>query len=267
MRTISSFAAFTLALVVLPGALPARADTVWPLETFNRQLTMPAGTFQAGFNVTGAPTTDAMGETTLFDTYPTALVAAYGISNALEVTATYGLALEDFEGKGPLRTGVGYAALRGAAGGKLEVIARAEVGYDLLAEEIAPITIGPQLQYNLTSKVALVSPSQFSSWLTITVDGDDDGTGGTIAPITLDLPIGGLYQATPNIFLQLDTKLASFGISDADSAFLGADFVPVNLTLGYTPVNRLDVALILGDDLVAASDTFGATLFLRYYGI
>jgi hypothetical protein len=238
----------------------AQAQTAWTLEAIGRPLTMPGGTFLGGLQVTASPTVGADDDITLFDTIPLLVVGAFGITDELEVNASYTLTLSEFEAKGPLRAGLGYAILRGAAGGKLEVIARAEAGYDFLNETMGPIVLGPQIQFNLTSTVALVSPA---SWLFINIDSPvNDGP----TPIFLNLPIGVLVQATPQLFVQVDTTIATIEIADSDTAVIGDEVVPVGLTLGYTPSRNLDLGLTVSDDLKHADDTLAVGIFLRYYG-
>ena len=253
-------------LVLVAAAGTARAQVNWPLESINRPLTMPGGTFQVGAVIAGLPGYNLdTNEVSLLDTWALGLLAGYGITDELELLATYGLTLSPFEGKGTVRVGPGYAVLRGAVDGKLEVIARADVGYDLLGEHLAPITIGPQIQFNLTPQLAIISPSQFGNWLSISID-NPEVAGVSSNPVTLSLPVGVLFQATPNIFAQADTTLLTIGIADADNTVIFADYIPVNLTLGYTPANLLDVGVILTDELKHAGDTFALSVFARFYG-
>jgi hypothetical protein len=256
----AALACATAAIALVATAATARAQTVWTQEAIGRPLTMPTGSFLAGFNVTAVPGADDDGELALFDTYPLFLVAAYGITDDLEIGVNYTLTLSEFEEKGPLRAGIGYAAVRGAVDGKLEVIGRAEAGYDFLGEVLGPVVVGPQIQFNLSSQLAIVSPA---SWLVINIDAaEDDGP----TPIFLNLPVGVLFQASPQLFLQVDTTIATIDISDSDNAVFGADFVPLTLTVGFTPSKNLDVGVTVFDELKHADDTFALGVFLRYYG-
>lgn len=256
----AALACAAAAIALVATTATASAQTVWTQEAIGRPLTMPRGSFLAGFNVTAAPGVDDDLEVALFDTFPLFLVAAYGITDELEIGVNYTLTLSEFEEKGPLRVGAGYALVRGAVDGKLEVIGRAEFGYDFLGETIGPLVLGPQIQFNLSSQLAIVSPA---SWLVVTVDSPID-EGPT--PIFLNLPVGVLFQATPQVFLQVDTNLAVIEIADADTGVFGADFVPVTLTAGFTPSPNMDVGVTVFDELKEAGDTFALGVFFRYYG-
>jgi hypothetical protein len=250
---------------LLAGA--ASAETAWPLEVINRPLTLPASSFQAGFNLSANPGPDDTGETALFDAFPLTALAGYAFTDTVEMLATYSLTLHEFEAKGPLRAGVGIVAARGASGGKLEIVIRIDGGYDFLAERVAPVTFGPQIQYTLTPSLAIVSPGQFGNWLTVTLDNPEDAQGFEPLPIFIDLPVGLLWQASPHAFAQIDTRLATLEVRDSDTSYIGVDYVLVNLTGGYSVSNQLDVGAFLTADLEELADTLGATVFLRYYGI
>jgi hypothetical protein len=242
-------------LALVATSATARAQTVWTQEAIGRPLTMPQGSFLAGFNASVAP---SGGE--LFETNPVVLVAAVGVTDELELGVNYTFTLADFEPWGGLRGGVGYAILRGAVGGRLEVIARAETGYDFESDNLAPFTIGPQIQLNLTSQLAVVSPA---TWLNVALaETENEGQ----SPIFLNLPVGVLYQATPQIFLQLDTLLASIEIADSTTTVFGADSVPLTLTAGFTPIRTIDLGITVADDLRDAGDTLALGVFFRFYG-
>jgi hypothetical protein len=251
----AAFACAIAAIALVAATATASAQTVWTQEAIGRPLTMPRGSFLAGFNVTAAP---VAGE--LFEAFPLFLVGAYGITDELELGVNYTLILSEFEEKGPLRVGAGYALLRGAVEGKLEIIGRAEFGYDFFLETLGPLVLGPQIQFNLTSQLAIVSPA---NWLSVAVDSPIE-EGPT--PITLNLPVGVLFQATPQVFLQVDTSLAVIEIADAETVVFGADVIPVALTAGFTPSPNMDVGVIVADDLKAADETLSLGVFFRYYG-
>jgi hypothetical protein len=190
-------------------------------------------------------------------------VIGYGITDDLEIQVPYVFATREFEAKGSLNFDVGYKLLRGAADGKLEMIARARAGYNFLDKVATPLMVGVHVQYNLTDKLAVISGFPSTQQLSIALDG-----GGMDAPkpIDLSLPLSVGYQATPLLYFQLDSKLARFNISNSSNAFIGKDTTPVALTAVYNVLHALDIQASIGTDL---SNTPGDLLtFLvgaRYY--
>lgn len=224
----------------------ADSTSIWPQEIIMRVLTLPQGIWAAGID----PGADKS-----FDAVATGLVFAYGITNELEIGAGYGLRVEPFEAKGVARVGAGYAFYRQ---GTFEFVGRGSVGYDLLAEGMAPLGLGVQGQYTHNEKLAVVMPA---GQVSVALEGDAmDAT-----PVTLGLPIGIGVQPTSAIYAQVDTVLASFGISDADSVFFGADVIPVNVGAYYSPSNMLDVGAGVSTDLKDTDLTAFFAVF-RYYG-
>jgi hypothetical protein len=208
------------------------ASSRWPRSVIARQLTLPKGLAQAGAD---------LGFNNDFSAIGLNVVGGYGISDELEVTGFYAFALKDFEIKGSLDVDVGYKLLRGAAGGKLEVIGRGRLGYNVLGEGANPLRLGAQVQYSLTDKIALISPGQ-----QIVVSLEE--TAGA-RPMFLQLPVAVGYQATPELYVQLDTTLAQIEISDSGNAFFGADTTPLAVTGVYNAMPNLDVSLAIGLNL------------------
>jgi hypothetical protein len=231
------------------GTSTAVADStsIWPQEIIMRVLTLPEGVWAAGVD----PAADKS-----FDAVATGLMFAYGVTPELEVGVGYGLLVEPFEAKGSVEVGAGYAFYRQ---GKFEFVGRGSVGYDLLAEGMAPLGLGVQGQYTHNDKLAVVMPA---GQLSVALASDAmDAT-----PVTLDLPIGIGVQPTSAIYAQVDTVLASVGVSDADTAVFGADIIPLNVGAFYSPSNMIDVGAGVSTDLKAAGDTLAFFAALRYYG-
>lgn len=208
-----------------PGEGAAADSSRYPRAVINRPLTLPKGLAQVGADL--AANHD-------FSGFGLNAVGGYGVSDDLEVTGFYAFALKDFEIKGSLDVDVGYKLLRGAAGGKLEVIGRGRVGYNVLGEDLNPLRLGAQVQYNVTPKIALISPAQ---QLVIGLADNDAG----VTPIYLQIPVAVGYQATPELYVQLDTTLAQIEISDSGNAFFGADTTPIAVTGVYNAMPNLDV--------------------------
>jgi hypothetical protein len=236
-------------------AEPAAPGARYPRAVIARPLTLPAGVAMLGADLTANNDFSAMGGSP---------IVGYGITDDLEVQIPYSFATKEFEAKGSLNVDVGYKLLRGAMDGKLEVIARARGGYNLLTETANPIMIGAHAQYNITDTFAVISGFAGTQQLSIAID--DGGVMGAAKPIDFSLPISFGYQPTALLYLQLDTKLARFDISDSANAFIFADTTPVALTAVYNVVNAVDVQASIGTDL--SNSPGDAVVFLvgaRFY--
>ena len=276
MITAVRFLAGATCLVALISVVPvADADVAWPLEIIDRPLTMPGGAFQAGLEVNGLPVeevTDVPGvgqevDYHVFDRWLLTALAGYGINDDLEIIASYTFALKEFEAQGAARLGAGYVPARGAMDGKLDVVLRIDGGWKFDEDEVGPVTFGGQLQYRLSPTLALVSPGRLASWVTIALHGPTDSAGYELKPIFISLPVGLLYQASPSLFVEVDTLLAELEIKDDDSTVVGNNYVQLNTTLGYSVSRALDVGVLASADLLEAADTVSAGAFVRYYGL
>ncbi len=244
-----------------PEEAPAAPAARWPRSVIARPLTLPKGLAQLGADF--AANND-------FSVVAMNAVAGYGITDDLEATLFYAFALEPAEIKGSLDVDLGYKLLRGAAGGKLEVIGRGRAGFNVLGEDANPIRLGAHVQYNVTDKIALITPGQ-----QLVIGLAEDDAGGT--PMFVQLPVAVGFQATPELYVQLDTALAQIEIADSGNAFFGADTTPIAVTAVYNAIPALDVIAAIGLNLtppesadpMAADPGVGDTLtFLlgaRYY--
>jgi hypothetical protein len=241
---------------------PAAATPRWPRRVIDRPLTLPRGLVIAGADVLATSTVSMM-ETSVV--WGATLALGYGINDDFEINAitpNYAFTLNEFEIKGPLDLGIGYKLLRGAAGGKLEVIARALAGYDLNTETVRPIRVGVHAQYNVTPKFAVVSHDigLGNAGLSIAVDGEPK-------PIGLTLPIGVGIQPTTELWVELNTALASnIKLSEGENALI-SDITPLFATGVYNLMaGHLDAFGYLGfTDLQNAGDTYTFGVGLRYY--
>lgn len=210
----------------------------YPRAVIARPLTLPAGVAMIGADVSSNNDLSIMAG---------APIIGYGITDDLEVQVPYVFATREFEAKGSLNVDVGYKLLRGALDGKLEVIARARSGYNLLTESANPLMIGAHAQYNITDTLAVISGFAGTQQLSIALS--DGGVMDGPKPIDVSVPVSVGLQPTPLLYLQLDTKLARFNISDSANAFVFADTTPVTLTAVYNVVNALDIQAAIGTDL------------------
>jgi hypothetical protein len=235
---------------------PEAAASRFPRTVFLRPLTLPKGLVMAGADVV------------ILNTDPSLVLAApiigYGITDKLEVQVPYVFAVKEFEAKGLLDIDVGFVVLRGAVGGKLEVVARVRGGYSLLAEEARPLLIGAHAAFNVTDKIAIISGIPGQQQLRISLAGD-------VKPIDFSLPIGVGVQVTPLLYFQLDTKLAQIKIADSANVFIGSDTTPVALTATYNVIPALDVLAGVAMDLTpvepaGVGDTLAFFFGVRYFG-
>ncbi len=244
---------------VAPAIAPtATAETVaptsrWPRAVFARTLTLPSGLAMLGAD---------MGANHDFSAVGAAPIVGYGITDDLEVQVPYAFTAKDFEAKGPVNIDVGYKLLRGAAGGKLEAIARVRGGYDLLAEAAAPLMVGVHVQYSVTDKLALITGTPGTQQLRIALAEN----AAMVTPIDLSLPVAVGFQATGELYLQLDTKLVQVDLKDSANVLVGADATPVLLTVVYNVIPALDVQAAVGADLTnEPGDTLSFLVGARYY--
>jgi len=232
-----------------PGPAPHR----WPRAVFARTLTLPSGIGMLGADLVANHDVSAL---------IAAPIVGYGITDDFEIQVPYAFLLKEFEAKGTVNIDVGYKLLRGAAGGKLEAIARIRGGYDLLGEAATPLMIGVHVQYSATDKLALSTGTPGSQQLRVGLAED----AAMAKPIDFSLPVAVGYQATPELYVQLDTKLAQFDIKDSANVFIGADATPVLFTAVYNVVPALDVQAAVGTDLSnEPADTLVFLVGARYY--
>jgi hypothetical protein len=245
---------------------PAASAPRWPRGVIDRPLTLPGQLVLAGGDVIGLNTVvmTPTGSTTSMG-FLADVALGYGVNDDLEVNAitpNYTFTLKDFEIKGPLDIGIGYKLLRGAAGGKLEMIARAIGGYDLNAEAVRPVRLGLHVQYNLTPTLAVFTHDigLGNAGISIAVDGDPK-------PISLTLPVGVGMQVAPALWIEADTAAAT-SIQIANSANkLITDTTPLLATAIYNLMaGHLDAIAYFGfGDVQAAGDTFTFGVGMRYY--
>lgn len=243
-----------------PGDAPASR---YPSNIIDRVLTYPKGVIAVGLDV-------QTNTSTFFDPANLRVLGGYGITDDLEINfGAYAFPTND-AGKGSIDLNAGYKLLRGAAGGKLEMIGRVQTGYSLANEGLNPLLLGAHVQYNVTPKIAIITPGQ---QLSIALDGDNKA-------VFFALPVSVGVQIMPKLYAQLDTTLASFKIANSENAFIFGDTTPIAITGFYTPMPNLDVfagfalnltppdkvdAMTMMTSSVSVSDTFGILVGARYY--
>lgn len=225
----------------------------YPRAVIARPLTLPKGLAMLGADATANHDFSAMGG---------APIVGYGITDDLELQVPYTFATKEFELKGSVNVDVGYKLLRGAVDGKLEAIARARAGYNMLSETANPLMLGVHVQYNITDTLAVISGTPGTQQLRISLD--DGGT--MVKPIDLSLPVAIGYQATGELYLQVDTRLLQLDLSDSANVVIGKDATPAALTVVYNVVPGLDIQAAIATDLSnAPGDNLSLLVGARYY--
>jgi hypothetical protein len=234
----------------------------WPRAVIARPLTLPGGVFMAGVDIVNYTSS-------FFDPALIRVLVGYGITDDIELAfASYAFPTSGV-GDGSIGVGLGYKLARGAMDGKLEAIARAQIGYGLAASvdlttgetsgAVTPLGLGVHVQYNVSDKLALITPG---NQLTIGLDPNF---------VTFSIPVGVGFQATPELYVQLDTNLATINIKDSATAVIFADTTPLALTATYNVMPALDVLAgialdVTPPDPLGVGDTFAILLGARYYG-
>lgn len=238
------------------AAATAAPSSRYPMSIIDRPLTFPSGIGQVGVDIVNFTSS-------FFDPALIRVLAGYGINDDFEINfGAYAFPTSDV-GKGSIDVGLGYKLARGAAGGKLEVIGRAQGGYSLLSEGLNPLLLGVHAQYNVTPKIALITGAPGTGHISIALDGD-------VKPINFLLPFSVGFQAAKNVYFQLDTQLAQIKIADSANAFIFADSTPVALTGTITPVKNIDVFAgislnLTPPDPIELGDTIAILVGARYY--
>ena len=225
----------------------------YPRSVIARPLTLPKNVAMLGADATANHDFSAMGG---------APIVGYGITDKLEVQVPYAFATRELEARGSLGLDVGYVIVRGAVDGKLEAIARIRGGYNMLDSAATPLMLGAHVQYNVTPWLALISGVPGTQQLKISLAKD----AMMKQPVDLSVPLGIGVQPTPELYLQLDTKLVQLDISDSANALIGKDMTPLALTVIYNVINALDVQAAIGTDVSnSPGDALTFLVGARYY--
>jgi hypothetical protein len=234
---------------IAASATLASANVNQPQEIINRPRTTPGGQITVGGDIGFNLNPDA------FSSVGMNLLGLYGVNDKLEVGASYNFALKEFEIKGDLGVGLAYSLL---ADDKLTVAATVSTGFQVVDPSgIDPIALGAEVQFKVNDKIAVYSPGgQIVIGLV-----DETGKGKSI-----NVPVGVGIQVNPQIFAHVDTNIATIGLDPSGSAFIFADFIPLQVGAFFSPSNTMDFgANIVWFDLKEFSDTIGATVDVRLH--
>jgi hypothetical protein len=268
---------------------PAPAGA-WSPQIIDRPLTLNKGKIAAygDFQVIRLSFTFA-GMTSTSTAEGLSVGAGYGVSDKLTVGANYAFGLHDFEAKGPLTL---YGAFDIMHNDKLAVGASADLvvnfngesGVDAMGNTTSSTTetiqAGLGVRYKVAPKLAVFTGGTSFGGGGLFAFGSPFGplAGSPLgqhlgiglqsgAPVTFDIPVGVGLQATPQIYAAASTDIALIGISNADTAVIFSDFIPLNVGAFYNANKNLDIgaSLNLPDLKNAQFDLMFFGLSARYY--
>lgn len=238
------------------GAATAAEKAAWPQPIIDRPLTLPEGALSVGTGVGGSTSSDFKDATLSVGGL---WGASYGVTNELSLGVSYEMNLQGTDaGAGTFALGGGYTYY---AEGALILTGTANVSYDTVANEAGALSLGTLLWFNAMPWLAIISPAdQLSIGLT-----DPN-------PVGVAVPIGVGFQAIPSLFIQVDTTIAEFTLTqEGSSSFIGADATPLGLTAYFSPNNEWDISVGGGIDAtpaegLAVADTATLGAGVIYYG-
>lgn len=234
-----------LALVLAPAL--ASAEVNQPQEIVARPLTTPGGQITVGGDV-GLLSLKLIDRTTSIGL---GLSGAYGVSDDLEVGASYGFSLKEFEIKGDLNVNAAYSILKG----NLSLAADVGFGYNVNGEALDPLTLGAEVRFNVNDQLAIYSPGH---QLSIGLESPN--------AMALGLPVAVGYQVNKQIFAHVDTSIGTIALKEGDSAFIFADYIPLQVGAFFSPSNTLDIGAAIDFlDLKHAGDAVGVIGSVRLH--
>ncbi|HSD89054.1 MAG TPA: hypothetical protein VLB44_16110 [Kofleriaceae bacterium] len=253
-----------------------------PLEIDRRPLTAAKGRLEVhgGLRVGVLTTPNGMGGKVSSTSEGLALGATYGLGGKAEVGFDYTVGLNPGSAKGPLLL---HGAYRVAQSEKLDMALAAGFGVDFISvtdpatmmttsQTATALELGGWVRYHVgptlsvftglpalpsssgnLSSVAALPPLPYQLTIGLSSKG----------AIGLDVPVGAGFQATPKIYAFATVDLAHIGMSNTDSAFVFADFIPLALG-GFYAANKIDIGAVLGDDLKQGADYLRFDIVARY---
>lgn len=253
------------------GAEVTAGVGMWPKAAIERPFFRAKGKITVGgdFNLLAASFSDGMGGSGSLTLDFITLGGAYAITDQISAGALYGISLGladgDFAADGPLALWAGYQIKHDT---KLSVAATGSFAIDLSETENKGIGIGLGLRYAVAPKVAVFTggPHGPGPLGGAGLGGGPlsglFGPGGHLnislaesGPITFDIPVGGMFQATPELAIHALTTLASIGISNSPyvndmgeekaAIIFGADYIPLSVGALYAASDMLDVMVNL----------------------
>jgi hypothetical protein len=241
----------------------------WPTSAIDRPYMRGKGKITAGldYDLFKASFFEPITMTTISATGDALnLNAAYGVSDQINVGLMYFVPLgvagdNDFNAAGTVDIWGGYQIKHDP---KLSVAATADFNVDLDNTDDMGIAAGLGVRYTLAPKMAVFTgapygPGPVGQHLKISLA--DSG------PITFEVPVGFMYQASPELNISAMTTLANISISNSDTSIFGADYIPLYIQ-GLFAVNKnVDVQAQFGlPDLKEAQfDLYTVSIGARYH--
>ena len=225
----------------------------WSTRYIDRPRTLPRGLIEAGAYLDFDRYSFTAGGMTSSTTYTNLTGAvSYGVSDQLEVRATYTLTLDEFEAKGPFSVGAALGLLEGP----LAVALAGDFVYDLNLE-YGEIGVGARARYKVAPNLSIYSQRQ----LVITVISDAE-----LKPANLRLPVGVGFQLNDQLYLYGETELAVLDLKDSQTLALFADYIPLYAGAVFSLSKKLEVGGQLYTDLKNdAFDTMSIEVLGRAY--
>jgi hypothetical protein len=217
----------------------------WSLRVIDRPRTLPMGMIEAGGYFDIVKQVSTVGTVTT-STTALGLTAGggYGVSDKLEVRASYTFSIDPSDAKGPLAIGAGF----GFAEGTLAIAGTADFTYDL-ASKSGGIGVGASVRYKLMPELALYTSRQ----LVMTLIAESNAS----KPSDLRLPIGVAYQFSGGLYAFGETELASINLVDYIPVLVGGQ-------LALSP--KLEAGAFVTTDLKnSAFDALQMQIFGRAY--
>jgi hypothetical protein len=243
----------TLASSVLVAAAAlagtARADVTQPQSIIDRPRTLPAGELELDGTYVYANIGSASS---------VGLGAGYGLTSDLDVHVAYDVGISpDLSGKRPITIDLGYTFLRSGA---LSAAAHVSGGVDLADNSAMPLGLGANVFYKLAPQVALFTGALAgANQLSIALSGDTK-------PIDLAVPVGVGVQLSPQLYVQAQTVLASFGLHDSKTLWIGSDLKFLDATAFVSLSPALD---LFGEfstlDVTSPGDLYAIRAGVRAY--
>lgn len=225
----------------------------WSTRYIDRPRTLPKGLIEAGAYLDFDRYSYTVDGGTSSTTYTNLTGAvSYGVSDQLEVRATYTLTLDEFEAKGPFSVGAALGLLEGP----LAVALAGDFVYDLNLE-YGEIGVGARARYKVAPNLSIYSQRQ----LVITVISDAE-----LKPANLRLPVGVGFQLNDQLYLYGETELAVLDLKDSQTLALFADYIPLYAGAVFSLSKKLEVGGQLYTDLKNdAFDTMSIEVLGRAY--
>jgi hypothetical protein len=238
----------------------ASAPGSWPQEIIARPLTLVKGLLRFDAGVPIAKVSVTVGTMTSSSTgVGLGLGVGYGVSDKIELGASYGISLKEFEAKGPL--GV-YGLFNIMNTEKMKAAPGAGFVYNL-AGETGQLNAGLAFQYNLNKQMAVYMPP---THLRAVLVAPEVAGVAAVKPIDFSLPAGFAFQVNKNLYAFAQTSIATINISDSATAFIFADFTPLTIGAFYSLSNKMEFgASFATPNLPDTADLFAFSINARMF--